>query len=175
MEYGEKGQTVKCPSCDNKKTMKSEVVVHRFKESGLDNIILYGVKQYRCLHCGEILFDYGNINQLNQIIADTLLRKKNLLNGQEIRFLRTHVGYSSEMFARIIGVDKTSLSRIENDRAKVSNQVNMAVRLAVAGKMADRDYDLHDLLEALENNDLIEFKNAEFHTSGRGHWELRSA
>jgi putative transcriptional regulator len=163
---------MQCPSCDSKKQMKSEVIVHKFKESGLDNIILNGVRQYRCSQCGEVLFDFGDINQLNTLIADTLLRKKDLLTGQEIRFLRTHIGYSSEMFARILGLDKTSLSRIENNRSKISNQVNMAVRLAVAGKMIDRNYDFHDLIIALENEDLISFKQAQFKASLKGSWQL---
>jgi len=160
------------PSCDCKKPMKAELTTHRFKESGLDNVILHGVKRYHCANCGETVFDYGNINQLNLTLADTLLRKKDLLTGNEIRFLRTYAGYSSEMFSRIIGLDKTSFSRIENGRSKISNQVNMTVRLAVAGKMADRNYDLHDLMLALENDDLIKFKNAEFRAL-RGQWEFR--
>lgn len=166
---------MECPSCDSKKSMKSETIVHKFKESGLDNVILHGVKQYRCSQCGEVLFDFGDVNQLNRLIVDTLLRKKDLLTGQEIRFLRTYIGYSSEMFARILGLDKTSLSRIENNRAKVSNQVNMTVRLAVAGKMADRDYDMHDLILAFETNDLVSFKQAEFKASTKGHWQLQAS
>jgi hypothetical protein len=79
------------------------------------------------------------------------------------------------MFARIIGLDKTSLSRIENDRSKVSNQVNMGVRFAVAGKLADRDYDLHDLVLALENETLIDFKKAEFKSSSKGRWSFSEA
>lgn len=153
--------------------MKTDVIVHRFKESGLDNVILHGVRQHRCSHCGEVLYDFGHLNQLHQLIADTLLRKKELLLGPEIRFLRTYIGYSSEMFARIIGLDKTSLSRIENGRSKISNQVNMSVRFAVAGKMADRDYDLHDFIEAIEKEALISFKNAEFKASPKGHWQLQ--
>lgn len=165
---------MQCPSCVTKKPMKSELITHSFKESGLDHVILHGVKQHRCLQCGEVLFDFGDIHQLNRLIADTLLRKKDLLTGQEIRFLRTHIGYSSEMFARIIGLDKTSLSRIENERAKVSNQVNMSVRFAAGGKMADRNYDLHDLIVALENEDLISFKQVEFKVSSAGNWQLRA-
>lgn len=165
---------MQCPSCDSKKSMKSEVIVHKFKESGLDNIILNGAKQYRCSQCGEVLFDFGDVNQLNRLIANTILRKKELLTGQEIRFLRTHIGYSSEMFARILGLDKTSLSRIENNRSKVSAQVNMAVRFAVAGKMADRDYDLHDLLTDIESEHLISFKHAEFKASTKGNWQLQA-
>lgn len=165
---------MQCPSCNCKKPMKFEAIVHKFKESGLDNVILHGVKQHRCYQCGEVLFDFGDVNQLNRLIADTLLRKKELLTAQEIRFLRTYIGYSSEIFARIIGIDKTSLSRIENNRSKVSTQVNMAVRFAVAGKMADRDYDLHDLIVALENEDLISFKQAEFKASTNGNWQLHA-
>ena len=167
---------MQCPACESKKSMKSEVIVHRFKESGLDNIILNGVKVYRCSACGESIYDYGDINQLNRVIAETLLKKKELLTGSEIRFLRTHIGYSSEMFVRVIGLsDKTSLSRIENGRTKVSGQVNMGVRFAVAGKLADRDYDLHDLMEAIENDELISFKDAEFKSSRKGRWELRAS
>lgn len=162
-----------CPCCDSKKPMKSETVIHRFKESGLDNVILNGVKHFRCLKCGEVLFDYGDINQLNRLIADTLLRKKEILSGNEIRFLRTYIGYSGEMFARIIGIDKTSLSRLENGRAKISSQVNMSVRFAVGGKLADRDYDLHDLILAIENDNLISFKQAEFKVTPHGNWQLR--
>ncbi|MFN8790442.1 MAG: type II TA system antitoxin MqsA family protein [Bdellovibrionales bacterium] len=166
---------MECPSCESQRPMKSKRVIHRFRESGLDNLVLHGVKRFDCSQCGEVLFDYGNVNQLHALIADTLLRKKDLLTGAEIRFLRTYVGYSGEIFSRLIGLgDKTSLSRIENGRSKVSNQVNMTVRFAVAGKMADRDYDLHDLLEAIENEGLIPFKTVEFRSSSRGLWEFKS-
>jgi len=163
---------MECPSCDNKKAMKSELITHRYKESGLDTVILHGVKQYRCAKCGEVIFDFGDVNQLHRLIAETLLRKKDLLTGPEIRFLRTHVGYSSEMFSRFLGLDKTSYSRIENARSKISNQVNMSVRMVVAGKLADRDYDLHDLMAAIENNDLSKFKNPEFSASQKGRWQF---
>lgn len=165
---------MECIRCNSKKPMRSELIVHRFKESGLDNVILHGVKQYRCSKCGETYYDFGDLNQLNRLIADTLLRKSDVLSGQEIRFLRTHIGHSSEMFARIIGLDKTSLSRIENGRVKVSSQVNMAVRFAVGGKLADRDYDLHDLIEAIENENLIKFKDAEFKASSKGNWQYQA-
>lgn len=166
---------MKCPSCDSNKNMKAKSTIHKFKESGLDNITLHGVIQHHCLDCGEIYFDFGNINQLNNVIADTLLKKKTNLTGKEIRFLRTHAGYSSEMFARLIGLDKTSLSRIENGRVKISNQVNMSVRFATGGKLTDRDYDLHDLFLAIEAEDYIEFKNAEFKISNKGSWQLKIA
>lgn len=167
---------MQCASCDSKKPMKAETITLRFKESGLDHVILHGVKQYRCEVCGESFYDYGDINQLNELIADTLLRKKGLLTGKEIRFLRTYVGYSGEMFARMIGIkDKTGLSRIENERVKVSTQVNMAVRFAVAGKLADRDYDVHDLVEALENEELVDLSESTFKSSARGHWQLEEA
>lgn len=165
---------MQCPSCDSKKQMKPETIIHKFKESGLDNITLHGVKQYRCSQCGEVLFDFGDVNQLNRAISNALIRKKDLLIGQEIRFLRTHIGYSSEMFAKILGLDKTSLSRIENNRAKVSTQVNMAVRYAVSGKMADRDYDLHDLLADIESEHLLNFKNADFKVTTKGQWQLQA-
>ena len=162
---------MQCPSCETKKAMKAEVITHRFKESGLDNIILDGVKYYRCSECGESIYDYGDLNQLNRAIAEALLRKEGTLSGKEIRFLRSYVGYSSEMFARILGYDKTSWSRIENERSKISSQVNMSVRWAVAGKLADRDYDIHDLVLAVENQKFVNFTNVHF-KAVRGGWQL---
>lgn len=166
---------MECPSCDTKKAMKAEVITHRFKESGLDNVILNGVKLYRCSQCGETHYDFGNINQLNLVIADTLLRKKGLLTGKEIRFLRSYIGYSSEMFARILGFDKTSWSRIENERSKISNQVNMSVRWAVAGKLADRNYNVHDLVLAMEKEDFVSCDNVHFKASSRSGWQLQKS
>lgn len=166
---------MECPSCDSKKPMKTEIIVHRFKESGLDNIILHGVKSQRCTKCGEVFYDFGDVNQLNRLIADTLLRKQGTLTGPEIRFLRTHIGYSSEMFSKMLGYDKTSWSRIENERSKISNQVNMSVRFAVAGKLADKDYDLHDLYEALENEDLLKFDKPEFKKTTNGEWQFQKS
>jgi len=165
---------MQCPSCDSKKAMKSTVIVHKFKESGLDNVTLTGVKEYRCENCGEAILDLGDVSQLTRAIAEALLRKKEVLSGEEIRYLRTHVGYSGEIFAKMLGLDKTSLSRIENNRSKVSNQVNMAVRYAVAGKLADRNYELHDLMIALENDDLISFKKVNFKASAKGQWQLQN-
>jgi DNA-binding XRE family transcriptional regulator len=153
--------------------MKLEVITHRYKESGLDNVILNGVRLYRCLQCGEAIYDFGDIGQLNRLIAESLVRKKGHLNGKEIRFLRTYVGYSSEMFARILGYDKTSWSRIENERSKISNQVNMAVRWAVAGKLVDRVYDLHDFVLAMETENFVNFDDVQFKTSQKFGWQLR--
>lgn len=162
---------MRCPSCETKKAMKAETITHRFKESGLDNVILDGVKLYRCVECGESIYDYGNLNQLNRVIAEALLRKEGTLSGKEIRYLRSYAGYSSEMFARILGYDKTSWSRIENERSKISSQVNMSVRWAIAGKLADRDYDIHDLVLAVENQQFVNFNKVHF-KAARGGWQL---
>ncbi len=164
---------MECPSCDSNKAMKSEVITHKFKESGLDNVTLSGVKIYRCNDCGEVVYDFGDLNQLNRTIADVLLRKKGHLTGKEIRFLRTYVGYSSELFARILGYDKTSWSRIENDRSKISSQVNMAVRWAVAGKLADRDYDVHDVILAMETEDFLHFTSVHLKANPRSGWQMQ--
>jgi YgiT-type zinc finger domain-containing protein len=155
--------------------MKPEVVTHKFKESGLDNITLIGVRLYRCNGCGEVVYDFGDINQLNRLIAETLLRKRGFLSGREIRFLRSYVGYSSEMFARILGFDKTSWSRIENDRSKISSQVNMAVRWAVAGKLSDREYDMHDLILAMETEDFVSLDKVRFKSSAKNGWQMQKS
>ncbi len=47
----------------------------------------------------------------------------------------------------------------------------MSVRWAVAGKLADRDYDIHDLVLAVENEEFVNFNNVHFKAARSG-WQM---
>lgn len=134
-----------CTNCDNSKALKGKKIVHKYDESGLDNVKLEGVVEYRCSKCGEVYHQLHNIAQLHQLITNILLTKEGRLTGREIRFLRTHIGYSSAYFAKVLGIERETLSRAENQN-KVSRALDKHVREAVFNKDPDRRYDLHDAI-----------------------------
>lgn len=135
-----------CTGCPNKKPIKPRKVTWKFDQAGLKNVILKGVSEYRCPECGELAYSFGDLFQLNSMIADILLTKKRPLTGAEIRFLRKHIGYSGKYFAKVLGIDHTTLSRIENDQQKAGVALDRHIRASVFAKSPDRHYDLHDAI-----------------------------
>lgn len=136
---------MKCVMCDNKKLLKKEALTMSYKQCGLDNVTLHGVDYYKCKKCGEEYYGFGKQEQLHALIARVLILKRDLLIGKEIRFLRTYLGYSTTVFAKLTGYEVETLSRIENGKQEISKKFDVLVRALVAIKLPDRDYDLHDI------------------------------
>ena len=164
--------TMTCSMCDNTKGLKGKKVTHKYKESGLDNVTLIGVEHFRCDQCGEEYFSFGLIEELHEAIAHVLLRKKDLLTGSEVRFLRKHLGYSGTMFAKLIGYDDSTLSRLENGAQPITRTFDHLVRFSVASKIPDRNYDLHDLILKGEG---VDASRIELTSSARGGWKFKVA
>lgn len=135
---------MKCIMCSNKMTLKKKTVTVKYKECGLDNVTLRGAERYHCLQCGEEYLNLGNLDELHCLLAHALVLKKGLLNGNEIRFLRTYLGYSTKVFAKLTGYDPATLSRFENSRQPISYPFNILVRSLVANCLPNREYGLHE-------------------------------
>lgn len=161
-----------CSMCDSQKPMKTAPVrSYRYKECGLDNVILHGVKESRCEACGEVYVSYGDLEKLHTLIAHHLIRKADLLTGQEIRFLRKFLGFSSTVFAKLVGYEVEHLSRVENGKHDVQKTFDHLVRLLVAKHLPDRDYDLQDLFL---DGKAMKIKWLEFSLKGKD-WKLDKA
>lgn len=161
-----------CSMCDNKKPLKKTKITHKYKECGLDNVTLIGVEYSRCDKCGEEYYGYGNMEKLNEMIASVLVQKKEFLTGNEVRFLRKHLGYSGAMFAKIIGYDDATLSRLERGSQPVTKAFDRLIRFTVASKLPDRNYDLHDQILKDEG---IKLDRIELTSIGHGEWKLKAA
>ena len=102
---------IKCLKCG--KTVGKKVGDYKYRESGLDNVILKTIPIYEC-SCGVSYPSIFRVPRLNDLIAKTLVEKPALLNGKEIKFLRKNIYLSSKAFSKRLGIDKTSLSKWEN-------------------------------------------------------------
>jgi len=133
----------RCTECGGMMTVRSET---RRYGRGVD-VVLNDVEVRHCNECGEEHLVIPRIEELHRLIASTIARKKGRLQPGEIRFLRTHLGYSSRDFADFMGVRPETVSRWESERAGVSpsRAAEKLLRLAVLTEKPIEDYGLRDL------------------------------
>lgn len=127
-----------CIECNKKMTSKREV--YRYTESGLDNVYLE-TDVHRCAKCKESVVDIPNIYGLHEIVAEGLVKKPYLLKGKEIRFIRKFLHLKAVELAKILGVDKVTVSRWENDAKQISVANDKLIRLIYVQKYQEK-YDI---------------------------------
>jgi DNA-binding transcriptional regulator YiaG len=109
---------------------------YRFAESGLKCVVLQGVEIIRCPSCGNEDPIIPRVNQLMQALARAVVRKPYRLEGEEVRFLRKYLRMTQDQFARLIHLDKTNVSKWENNEDRVGPQSDRLIR-AVALALGD--------------------------------------
>lgn len=124
-------QFEKCPTCGSHR-FAFERGRHHFVESGLDNVHLTNVDIWVCADCGERIISIPRSADLMKTIGEGILLKPTNLNGAEIRFLRKILHLKINELAQMIGVDRVTVSRWENEHEKPSRSADRLVRLTYA-------------------------------------------
>lgn len=104
---------------------------YRFVESGLGNVLLKDIEVVRCSRCKAESPRIAQHDDLMCTIAVALIDKPSELAGDEARYLRKYLGFGSEEFARMLGVDRSHLSRVENGALAISRQTDRLIRALV--------------------------------------------
>lgn len=157
---------MKCPNCGSAK-MIQEKADYQYTESGLQNVVIVGIKIHKCNECKEILPEIPHIKELHMNIARALLYKKGLLDGEEIRFLRKELRLKSGELADLLGVDKANLSKWEKSEKEISPSSDRLLRYIYAMRiMAAGHSVLKDAIEKVDIPQVIqnEFRQLEAHT-----------
>lgn len=110
---------------------------YQFKESGLRNVLVRGIELVRCAKCGNEDPIFHDMAGLMRAIALAVLQKRSRLAGEEVRFLRKHAMLSQEDFARYLHVDKTTLSKWENNDDPIGAQSDLLIRAVAMAHDAD--------------------------------------
>jgi putative transcriptional regulator len=135
---------MKCLKCNSKMDCKESA--HHYVESGLDYIFLKGIEVYTC-KCGEKVISIPSIPELHTTIGRFLLKKKALLNGQEIRFLRKNMGLTAKKLAGYIGIDNASISRWENDKSPITKPHDLFLRVVYASIKGIPNDEIKNIIE----------------------------
>jgi putative transcriptional regulator len=137
-----------CPNCGGTH-MTPRRAHHHFVESGLDNVHLVNVPIVACAACGEEIISIPQPTQLMKCIAEEgVLLKPAPLSGPEIRFLRKNLMLKVVEFARLLGVDRVTVSRWENGHEKPARPTDRFIRLLYANQAMVRP----EVAEKLRNH-----------------------
>ena len=118
---------IECSNCGS-----NTQIVHgcyQFKESGLSSVVLHGIEILHCKKCGNDDPIIPNLSDLMRLLAVEVVGKPERLAGEEIRFLRKYLRMTGEEFSRLLDIDKTTLSKWENDADRVGDQSDRLIRI----------------------------------------------
>jgi len=101
---------------------------YRFRESGLDNVVLKGIEIIKCPACGNEDAIIPNLDGLLRIIAVAIVTNRLPLRGAEVRYLRKYLEMSGEQFARILHTDKSTLSKWETGAVNIGSKSDLLIR-----------------------------------------------
>jgi putative zinc finger/helix-turn-helix YgiT family protein len=141
---------MKCIICGSKMTEKVASKYH-YTMSGLSKVYLDGVILRKC-SCGEEEVDIPNIEELHTVLATLIASKEAKLVPEEIRFLRSYMGFSGADFAKKIGTTHNTVSRWENGKRPLPETIEKMLRVMVlAMKEPFTDYKLLDEVAVKES------------------------
>src|SRR5579862_3717288 len=99
---------MKCVICGVGK-LKSRIGSFRDKMIGLPYVTLVGIEFRKCSHCGDESVRIPRLAQLNRFLAAHIITKPSRLSGDEIRFLRSYMGWGESELAKHFGVDPATV------------------------------------------------------------------
>jgi len=114
-----------CTECGGR--LRTSRVRQRLED--LPQVIVDGVIIGRCVDCGKTEIGYERMGPLLRTISLALALKETPLVGDEIRFIRGHLGWSGGEFAANMGVTRATVSRWEKDRLKMGASAERLLRL----------------------------------------------
>lgn len=166
-----------CSKCGAglKESTSSTENPYQFKWSGLSNVFLSGIALRTCPEGHGTVPVIPRMAGLLDLLAHILLEKPEGLVGEELRYLRKHIGLSGVDFAPRIQIDASTLSRIENDQQPMGKSTDMLARAVVAAAMEhERRKELTKLLS--RGRYLEDARKREMHlTCKQGRWREAKA
>ncbi len=122
---------VKCHEC-GKTLRERKPKEYRYRESGLNNVILTGIRVFECPGGHGESPEIPNIVGLHQAIARLLAKKPAPLTGAEFRFLRKEMGLKAKDLARHLGTTDVNMSRWETGDTPINPAADRLLRLLFA-------------------------------------------
>ena len=94
----------------------------------------------------------GNFDGLLEAIGRSLVRRKKLLSGKEIRFLRQQMDLTQSKLARLVGCDAQQIARYEKGQNRMPGAVDRLLRMLYREHLHDPVF-VQEFLEAVDQLD----------------------
>jgi len=132
-----------CYECGAQGPLEASIDTRPYLEgSGLKILVQQHVRT--CQECGAETVGVSDIQGLHNRIAEDIIHSPNRLSGPEIRFLRKHIGWSGDDFARFFQVSPATVSRWEHGKQALGTQADLLLRVSAAKQDPIKDYNLLD-------------------------------
>lgn len=111
--------------------MKGKTKYYHYTECGLNNIYLVNGFKITKLDDGDEEIFVHDINGLHAAISSILIFKKGLLEGNEIKFIRTMLDLSQNKLAALIGCRYQQILLWEKNKNKISKPADRLLRITL--------------------------------------------
>ncbi len=118
---------------------------HHYTECGLQNVFIAGLA-YVFDDDGDEIITINNINQLHKVIALGIVSHKHGISGQELRFLRTEMGYTQAELAALVHHERQSIGRWERAEFEIESSAEAIIRRLAIEKLELNSVDGIDTL-----------------------------
>jgi putative zinc finger/helix-turn-helix YgiT family protein len=125
-----KAKTHGCTNC--KEPVTPDRRDYQYIESGLSNVILEGVEVAVCPKCGTSDVVIPRMAKVHRAIAQALANSPARLTGEQLRFLRKHLGLSGEQLGGYLHTDRTKISKWERGEDQIGPATDRLIRLLAA-------------------------------------------
>lgn len=100
---------------------------HHYTECGLQNVFIDGL-EYVIDDDGDEIITIPAINELHRIIALGIVSHKHSMSGDELRFLRSEMGYTQSELAALVHHDRQSIGRWERSEFEMEGSAEAIIR-----------------------------------------------
>ena len=118
---------------------------YHYTECGLDNVFIE-VDVIEADDAGNRVFRFPAINRLHRAIAEGIINADGLLDGKEIRFLRTEMGMTQAELAKLLDRDSQTVARWEKGEKDVDRAQDALIRQLAAEGIVARALSTTELL-----------------------------
>lgn len=123
----------------------------RYTGCGLDDVWLVSGYDAEVLD-GEEAITVRDLDGLHAEIGRFLIKRKKLLTGKEIRFLRQQLNLSQAKLAGLVGCESQQVARYEKEQNRMPGPIDRLLRMLFREHLADPIL-VQDFLEDLEQLD----------------------
>ncbi len=118
---------------------------------GVKGAVLMGIEIIRCKQCQNDMPIIRGANRIMHTLAEAIVRKPYRLAGDEVRFLRKYIGATQDGFARLVHVDKTTISKWETGDDPVGIHSDLLIRLLTVLRQHDLKLTPDETAQLLES------------------------
>jgi len=108
---------------------------HHYTECGLQNVFIEGLTPV-IDDDGDEIITIPAINELHHIIALGIVSHEHGISGDELRFLRSEMGYTQAELAELVHHDKQSIGRWERSEYEIGSAAEAIIRRLAIEKLS---------------------------------------